>query len=181
MATAAVPAWLQPELAFSLAAIVRRSGRVASIGTLKFLEETPPPDGMRVSVADLVDGIYITPQHEIDAHFSLYYQGPTQEDMVDLVRRMIEDDWEHEDSRWDEADDLDLFGDGLFSDIEDVFESDGGMTAFRNPPSDRGLASTYFPSGRPVVLPGRNDPCWCGSGKKYKHCHVRMDRLGDTG
>jgi preprotein translocase subunit SecA len=18
---------------------------------------------------------------------------------------------------------------------------------------------------------GRNDPCWCGSGKKYKHCH----------
>jgi hypothetical protein len=20
--------------------------------------------------------------------------------------------------------------------------------------------------------PGRNDPCWCGSGKKYKHCHL---------
>ena len=20
---------------------------------------------------------------------------------------------------------------------------------------------------------GRNDPCWCGSGKKYKHCHGR--------
>jgi hypothetical protein len=20
---------------------------------------------------------------------------------------------------------------------------------------------------------GRNDPCWCGSGKKYKHCHLR--------
>lgn len=19
--------------------------------------------------------------------------------------------------------------------------------------------------------PGRNDPCWCGSGKKYKRCH----------
>jgi uncharacterized protein YchJ len=18
---------------------------------------------------------------------------------------------------------------------------------------------------------GRNDPCWCGSGKKWKHCH----------
>lgn len=24
--------------------------------------------------------------------------------------------------------------------------------------------------------PGRNDPCWCGSGKKYKHCHLREDR-----
>jgi len=22
---------------------------------------------------------------------------------------------------------------------------------------------------------GRNDPCWCGSGKKYKHCHLRKD------
>ena len=24
-------------------------------------------------------------------------------------------------------------------------------------------------------LPGRNDPCWCGSGKKYKNCHLRSD------
>jgi tetratricopeptide (TPR) repeat protein len=23
---------------------------------------------------------------------------------------------------------------------------------------------------------GRNEPCWCGSGKKYKHCHMRSDR-----
>jgi preprotein translocase subunit SecA len=22
---------------------------------------------------------------------------------------------------------------------------------------------------------GRNDPCWCGSGKKYKNCHLRAD------
>jgi preprotein translocase subunit SecA len=28
-------------------------------------------------------------------------------------------------------------------------------------------------SGRSL---GRNDPCWCGSGKKYKHCHWRQDR-----
>jgi preprotein translocase subunit SecA len=24
---------------------------------------------------------------------------------------------------------------------------------------------------RAQKLPGRNDPCWCGSGKKFKHCH----------
>lgn len=24
-------------------------------------------------------------------------------------------------------------------------------------------------------MPGRNDPCWCGSGKKYKQCHQRDD------
>ncbi len=23
---------------------------------------------------------------------------------------------------------------------------------------------------------GRNEPCWCGSGKKYKHCHFEEDR-----
>jgi len=26
--------------------------------------------------------------------------------------------------------------------------------------------------------PGRNDPCWCGSGKKYKNCHMRDDQTG---
>jgi hypothetical protein len=24
--------------------------------------------------------------------------------------------------------------------------------------------------------PGRNDPCWCGSGKKYKKCHLSQDQ-----
>ena len=23
---------------------------------------------------------------------------------------------------------------------------------------------------------GRNDPCWCGSGKRYEHCHMWLDR-----
>ena len=22
---------------------------------------------------------------------------------------------------------------------------------------------------------GRNDPCWCGSGKKYKDCHIELE------
>lgn len=25
------------------------------------------------------------------------------------------------------------------------------------------------------ALPSRNDPCWCGSGRKYKSCHAQMD------
>jgi len=28
---------------------------------------------------------------------------------------------------------------------------------------------------------GRNDPCWCGSGKKYKHCHMRQDMEAQQG
>lgn len=37
-------------------------------------------------------------------------------------------------------------------------------------------------NGRKMIPPaparpklGRNDPCWCGSGRKYKQCHERMD------
>ena len=40
---------------------------------------------------------------------------------------------------------------------------------------------TYTPARRPPSPQtarglGRNDPCWCGSGKKYKRCHWRQDR-----
>lgn len=30
-----------------------------------------------------------------------------------------------------------------------------------------------------LPVPGRNDPCWCGSGKKYKKCHEREDERLD--
>jgi preprotein translocase subunit SecA len=30
---------------------------------------------------------------------------------------------------------------------------------------------------RNTIKLGRNDPCWCGSGKKYKNCHMRDDQL----
>ena len=41
------------------------------------------------------------------------------------------------------------------------------------------------PPDPPVIVPirnagpklGRNDPCWCGSGKKYKKCHLGKDTL----
>ncbi|MGB9775531.1 MAG: SEC-C metal-binding domain-containing protein, partial [Anaerolineae bacterium] len=49
-------------------------------------------------------------------------------------------------------------------------------------PSGAQPARPAAPSaGRPPAAPtatrklGRNDPCWCGSGKKYKNCHLRQD------
>jgi preprotein translocase subunit SecA len=30
------------------------------------------------------------------------------------------------------------------------------------------------PYVRHEVKVGRNDPCWCGSGKKFKHCHGKL-------
>jgi tetratricopeptide (TPR) repeat protein len=32
---------------------------------------------------------------------------------------------------------------------------------------------------RRQARPGRNDPCWCGSGKKYKKCHLEADEKGE--
>lgn len=31
-----------------------------------------------------------------------------------------------------------------------------------------------------LPVPGRNDECWCGSGKKYKKCHARADERMDA-
>ena len=33
---------------------------------------------------------------------------------------------------------------------------------------------------QPQKKPGRNDPCWCGSGKKYKKCHLDADRAASN-
>ena len=40
-----------------------------------------------------------------------------------------------------------------------------------------GAALHAGPSG----MPGRNDPCWCGSGRKYKRCHLAADKNGSLG
>jgi preprotein translocase subunit SecA len=45
---------------------------------------------------------------------------------------------------------------------------------------DRGPMTTSAPEPKAAPVrkkyrPGRNDPCWCGSGKKYKNCHLSKD------
>jgi methionyl aminopeptidase len=35
-------------------------------------------------------------------------------------------------------------------------------------------------SSEPHVKPQRNEPCWCGSGKKYKKCHLKEDEQNPT-
>jgi SEC-C motif-containing protein len=41
------------------------------------------------------------------------------------------------------------------------------------PPLDLGLRIQEKAKSSAKI--GRNDRCWCGSGKKYKHCHLRSD------
>jgi hypothetical protein len=48
------------------------------------------------------------------------------------------------------------------------------------PASQRGPDTVSGPIPAPIRSterrPGRNDPCWCGSGKKYKKCHLPLDQ-----
>ncbi len=48
------------------------------------------------------------------------------------------------------------------------------------PPTEAGAE---VPAARPfrhAPRPGRNDPCWCGSGQKYKKCHLEQDRQEES-
>jgi preprotein translocase subunit SecA len=45
----------------------------------------------------------------------------------------------------------------------------GGGSSYPAAPAAAGAATTVVASEHEKV--GRNDPCWCGSGKKFKRCH----------
>jgi len=47
-------------------------------------------------------------------------------------------------------------------------------------PITRAKAGGAGAAGPPARRPQRNDPCWCGSGKKYKKCHLDQD-AGEPG
>jgi preprotein translocase subunit SecA len=54
---------------------------------------------------------------------------------------------------------------------EALDETEGGRRGKRQ----RGVATRVQTVRRDKPKVGRNDPCWCGSGKKYKQCHLRSD------
>ncbi|WP_018935225.1 preprotein translocase subunit SecA [Thioalkalivibrio sp. ALJ24] len=55
---------------------------------------------------------------------------------------------------------------------------DSPLSASEEEPADadesRKVADGDEPYRREEPKLGRNEPCWCGSGKKYKHCHGRL-------
>jgi uncharacterized protein YecA (UPF0149 family) len=53
-------------------------------------------------------------------------------------------------------------------------EPEPGLRADRGPLLEIPEPIAPYQHSEPRV--GRNDPCWCGSGKKYKNCHLQQDR-----
>jgi preprotein translocase subunit SecA len=54
------------------------------------------------------------------------------------------------------------------------FQHAGYEEALAGPEGDTATAAKAAPFVRHVGKIGRNDPCPCGSGKKYKHCHGKL-------
>jgi preprotein translocase subunit SecA len=50
----------------------------------------------------------------------------------------------------------------------------GGLAAGEPEPAPAAMSQQQTPVHRDAPKVGRNDPCPCGSGKKYKHCHGQL-------
>jgi hypothetical protein len=86
---------------------------------------------------------------------------PPEATVYDLCGRAWDEDEEDEEDQDDD--------DNSFDDDEDADEEDDQDDDFIPEPMHRG------------VTLGRNDPCWCGSGKKYKKCHLESDEKSRPG
>ncbi len=65
---------------------------------------------------------------------------------------------------------------------QDAVETDGTVPAQSagsgRAPSQAAAAAAAAPFVRALPKVGRNEPCPCGSGKKYKHCHGALQQAG---
>ncbi len=84
---------------------------------------------------------------------------------------------DEDDEELDEEFDEELEREYLREDLQDILADaerlkrpDGAPVA----DPDRVYEAPVEPLARREA-PGRNDPCWCGSGKKYKKCHLDAD------
>lgn len=80
-----------------------------------------------------------------------------------------------------------FFNMAIYDFVEAIEALGGELTPAERAKLDAARASSarflaqvdILPSSRPHVAgktPGRNEPCWCGSGKKFKRCHLVVDR-----
>lgn len=60
---------------------------------------------------------------------------------------------------------------GLNVDIEHDSPEDVAGPLYGQPAAYLARSRSVEHPRPPAKSPGRNDPCWCGRGRKYKHCH----------
>ena len=62
-----------------------------------------------------------------------------------------------------------------FGGLPAAAEDDAGAEGEPGRPARQGAGPAPLAPGRSGPRVGRNDPCPCGSGKKYKKCHMPTD------
>jgi len=128
-------------------ALVSVGHRIGRQALLAEFEKAGPQTADQQRIREgMVDDIIATPPRDAEDYFDLFYRGLHADDI-----------------------DLDEIADWLHT----VGEEWGGEAERRA--RDRSTSRSPTPPRQRATL-GRNAPCWCGSGKKYKHCHLLQDR-----
>ena len=144
----------------------------------KSLDASDPEPRSGTPVADLIDAIHdlgggLTPSQE--ERFAFFVEARNRQQTPsgrrDLARQVMEAV-----RKIREEDEASFEEDALFE--EDRWPPEFGAA----PPSAYPYSLPLQDDGATIQArgdrPGRNEPCWCGSGKKYKRCHLAADETG---
>jgi hypothetical protein len=150
--------------------VAHRIGREAIIQALGSLRLTQLSDAPEVAPADIADQLLAIPVEEAGAAIETYFV-PTK--LEDLIADMMDEDLLYDSPYSD-----------LLWDLEEDEDKEAWIDSDVEPPVDPGMSPiSWLTSSQPETRSrprlDRNDPCWCGSGKKYKHCHWREDQEKD--
>lgn len=108
---------------------------------------------------------------------------------AELSEMMSEQDveWCYNQGGWKIQPDADDWLAGYRRDYQRHLDAEQRKTQRPHQPSPLSKANSAVRPAAPSQMPshatvrverriGRNDPCWCGSGKKYKNCHLRLEK-----
>jgi len=92
---------------------------------------------------------------------------PRLEDRADVLDRLcsLYSEWGHKDKLAEAT-----------AQLEQVTRKAETLGSFSDLPGPLSPAQPIAAQPRKL---GRNESCWCGSGKKYKHCHMKADQSGE--
>lgn len=117
-----------------------------------------------------IEALYKVDEAQVQDYYRHFFEGMTMEELWAAMQDEAFEVPPDEDAMfWDPVLDDPEEGDLLWDNEEEIWEPDPSLR--RQGASEK----------KPFTPPGRNDPCWCGSGKKYKHCHWHSDQQDPLG
>jgi len=132
------------------------------------------------ALADLCD------EAAYDSIMTAFREGLVDEAIVDQAE--VDESYQGGDGEPPEAepdsDWLSAYNEDYEAHVEELNQTPAPPRIYKPRPTYR-YEESEPPPDIPVIAPirnagrklGRNDPCWCGSGKKYKKCHLGKDTL----